>query len=129
MKPTEQELINQIIRANHLACKTLRNTVPENDGQHHEESLEDIESNVMNIDKFRARPSLLADLAPCAMSLINSINSVVLGEEMTKKIQAGIERGIQIENDEQIRILNEIKVDKKDPEIAKLRKSILSMRD
>uniref|UniRef100_A0A7S3IHD0 Uncharacterized protein n=1 Tax=Strombidium inclinatum TaxID=197538 RepID=A0A7S3IHD0_9SPIT len=67
------------------------------------------------------------------------INGQFMGEETSKKLIAGIERGIQNENDEQIRILNERQLtgsagqgDPSDIDLEtqdKLRASLRDMRD
>ena len=73
----------------------------------------------------RVRPSVLSVMgAPAIFSCISSINTKILGEEKAKMVLAGIEKGVQNENDEQIRIFNEKNID--DPE---LRQQILKMRD
>ena len=79
----------------------------------HSSSLSDIESQM---EDQRVRPSLLSVLGgPAIFSCISQINTSVLGEEKAKMVMAGIEKGVQNENDEQIRIFNERNID--DPEI------------
>ena len=73
----------------------------------------------------RVRPSLLSIMgAPSIFSCISAVNTQLLGEEKAKMVLAAIEKGVQNENDEQIRIFNERNID--DPQI---RKQILKMRD
>ena len=88
----------------------------------HQEALKDIEGQM---EQQRVRPSLLSVLGtPAIFSCISSINTQILGEEKAKLVLAGIEKGVQNENDEQIRILNEKNID--DPVV---RAQILKMRD
>ena len=94
VQQTDQEILNEIIRANHLVSKSLLGE------EHHKNHVESIEGQLMTNDEFRTRPSLLLAMAPCAISLFSSINQTVFGEEMHNKLKSGIERGIQIENDE-----------------------------
>ena len=83
----------------------------------------------MTNESLRTRPSFFLSVAPTAASLIHNLNSVILSNELNNKIAAGMERGIQIENDEQLRILNERNIDKSDPTNAMVRKSLIKMRD
>ena len=68
----------------------------------------------------RTRPSLL-NLSSC---LIGGLTSVVTSAGSSKELVAGIERGLQEEHDEQLRILNAEGVQAPD-----LRKTIIAMRD
>ena len=51
-------------------------------------------------DENRTRPSFLTIFGPCAYSLVQTVNSVILPEELNNKLKSGVEKGIQIENDE-----------------------------
>ena len=65
---------------------------------------------------LRVRPSLLNMVLPCAFEIVQDINSKILPSDLNEKLKAGMEKGIQDENDEQIRILNEKGI-KSHPEI------------
>ena len=99
------------------------------DSDYHSQHLDQIENETMTEQEYRTRPSVLSSITPCLFSLISEVNKQALGQELHRKIQAGMERGLQLENDEQIRIFNEQNFDKQDPEVSKIRKQILEIRD
>ena len=71
----------------------------------------------------RARPSLLNAIAPTGLSILQTLNQTFLSEELNNRINSGIEKGVQIENDEQLRILNERKL------VGDLKKQVIQMRE
>lgn len=54
----------------------------------------------MKDGQYRTRPSILAAIAPHAFKAISVANKTVLGDERAKYVLAGIEKGMQNENDE-----------------------------
>ena len=71
----------------------------------------------------RVRPSLLTPFGK-EFSLIATASTMVLGRENAKYILCGMEKAIQEENDDQLRMFNDSEV--KEEEIRKL---IVEMRD
>ena len=85
------------------------------------------------------RPSLIGSLGAANLfQCISVLNTAAFGEERAKRVLSGIEKGIQNENDEQLRILNERgmlgKQDESKDESQilsekQMRKTILDLRD
>ena len=85
------------------------------------------------------RPSLVGALgAPTIFQCVSVINTTLFGEEKAKRVLSGIEKGIQNENDEQLRILNERGMmgkedgNKDEAQVLaeqQMRRSILELRD
>ena len=71
----------------------------------------------------RARPSLLAPAGSLLGNIVSG-SSIILGQEKTDLLVGAIEKGIQHDVDEQLRILNENEV-----EDADLRKLLIKIRD
>ena len=72
----------------------------------------------------RVRPSLLAVAGPSLLSFVTCTSKVVLGEDRAKLAVSGLEKGMQDEHDEQLRVLNDR--DLKEPELRRL---LIEMRD
>ena len=108
--PSESETINEILRTNHLAKKVLaRHDVQDHEyGGYREESLKELESQMPD---SRTRPSLMSDVLPCAFGAVNQFNKAILPPSLYNKFQSAIEVAVQEENDEQLRILNEKKIE------------------
>ena len=104
---TDAALANQILRANHVAQRSLRNVESEGcpSGDHHGSKLGDTETTMR---AERTRPSLLASISPVILQFAITTNEHLLGEESSRKLRAGIEKGFQKEIDDQIRTINEM---------------------
>lgn len=72
----------------------------------------------------RVRPSLIAGLAPTMLATAALGFRLTLGEETTHALLRGLEKGMQDEHDEQLRLLNE-----KDLKMPELRQLLVHMRD
>ena len=107
---TDSDIINEILRTNHLAKKVLA----KHDVQDHEyseyrgQSLTQIESQMPD---SRTRPSLMSEVLPCAFGVVNQLNKAILPASLYNKFQSAIEVAVQEENDEQLRIMNEKKIE------------------
>jgi len=66
----------------------------------------------------RVRPSLLTVAGPSLLSFATCTSKMVFGEEKTKLAVNGLEKGMQDEVDEQLRVLND--GDLKEPELRQL---------
>ena len=77
-------------------------------GGYRETSLKQIESQMPD---YRTRPSLMSDILPCAFGAVNQLNKAILPPSLYNKFQSAIEVAVQEENDEQLRILNEKKIE------------------
>ena len=71
----------------------------------------------------RARPSLLTPAGSILGNIVSG-SSIILGQDKTDLLVGAIEKGIQHDVDEQLRILNENEV-----EDADLRKLLIKIRD
>jgi hypothetical protein len=73
-----------------------------------DQSLKEIESQMPD---YRTRPSLMSDVLPFAFGVVNQLNKAILPPSLYNKFQSAIEVAVQEENDEQLRILNEKKIE------------------
>ncbi|CDW88653.1 ubiquinone biosynthesis protein coq7 homolog [Stylonychia lemnae] len=136
---TKEEIIQEIHRSNHLARYTTK-FMTENidyytniyaksteDQKFIDEMRTNQEKDIKEIESempyARTRPSILIPTAK-VFGILSATASALLGTEKTNVLLYSIEKGIQDENDEQLRILNE--QDIKDEE---LRKQIIQLRD
>ena len=127
----KQEAVQSILRSNHFAQTSMQNVSEKlQDGADAEfkskmqaSQRENLENILAQMPEERARPSLLT---PTGSILANVVagSSIVLGQEKTDLLVGAIEKGIQHDVDEQLRILNENEVDD-----AELRKLLIKIRD
>ena len=123
--------MQSILRSNHFAQTSMQNVSEKlQDGADAEfkskmqaSQRENLENILAQMPEERARPSLLT---PTGSILANVVagSSIVLGQEKTDLLVGAIEKGIQHDVDEQLRILNENEVDD-----AELRKLLIKIRD
>lgn len=85
-------------------------------------------SNVARLEDLmareRVRPSLLGVVCPTILSFITGGCGVLIGETQAKLTISGLEKGMQDEHDEQLRVLNESNL--QEPELRRL---LIDMRD
>ena len=84
---------------------------------------ENLDAILTQMPEERARPSILTPAGSILGHVVSS-SSVVLGQEKTDLLLGAIEKGIQNDMDEQLRILNENEI-----EDAELRKLLIKIRD
>ena len=84
---------------------------------------ENLSKILVQMPEQRVRPSILAPTSSVLGHVVHG-SSIVLGQEKTDVLLGAIEKGIQNDVDEQLRILNENEV-----ENTELRKLLIKMRD
>ena len=67
----------------------------------------DLVHDKIHREDLRSRPSALCLVGPILFKGISVVNTQLWGEERAKKVLAGVEKGIQNECDENLRIMNE----------------------
>ena len=68
--------------------------------------MDELQSKI-NHPEVRSRPSVISVFGPAIFAGISVVNTQIFGEERAKKVLAGVEKGIQNECDEHLRIMNE----------------------
>ena len=107
---TDKEVVEEILRSNHLAKKTIKEMASglnQQPGDYLYQDLETMHSehfdsilSKMPESEFRTRPSLLSEFAPAIFKCISVVNTRIWGQDRAKRVIAGMEKGIQNEQDE-----------------------------
>lgn len=132
MENERQQAVHEILRSSHLSKKSMVKTTDKladmtNDQLYDKIKIEKLDK-VKRLEDLmareRVRPSLLAVAGPSILSIVTASCKVVLGEERAKLAVSGLEKGMQSEHDEQLRLLNDRNL--KEPELRRL---LIEMRD
>ena len=133
LEAQRRQAVHEIIRASHLSKLSMARTTDAladltNEGALYERMRADQASNVAKLEDMmareRVRPSLLGAACPTLLSLVAGGCGAVLGDATAKLAISGLEKGMQDEHDEQLRVLND-----KDLQEPELRRLLIEMRD
>lgn len=124
------EVVQQVLRVNHLAQQGRLEMAQRQESIDREFADKMGDQNRDNLKKLstmmpeeRSRPSIL-EPSRALLGTILQCSSSVLSKDLNDLLVGGVEKGIQDEIDEQLRILNENNVEDKE-----VRKLIIKMRD